>query len=110
MFRPSHKLIFVCLAGLFVFWAGAAALGMFGQRKLFYGEGSEELYDFFSPRMCLEQGYVGHLEKYQGLIHAKTHAPIVIDDIDVLLSDWYTDGEKTFSAKGSMARIAASFI
>ena len=82
---------------------------MIGQRKLFYGEGSEELYDFFSPRMCLEQGYVGHPERYQGLVFAKTHKPIIIDDIDVLWSDWYTDGEKTFFITGWRDRVYPLF-
>ena len=97
MFRPSRRLIFVCLAGLFVLWAGSAALGLFGQHKLFYEEGSEELYDFWMPRMCLEQGYVGHPEQYEGFVDVRKGKPIVVDDRDVVWSDWYTDGsEKLF--------------
>ena len=87
----------------------AAALGLFGQRKLFYEEGREELYDYWMPRMCLEQGYVGHPERYQGLVYAKTHKPIIIDDIDVLWSDWYTDGEKTFFITGWRDRVYPLF-
>ena len=109
MSRPSSKLIFVCLAGLFVLWAGAAALGIFGQRKLFYEEGREELYDYWMPRMCLELGYVGHPERYQGLLDAKKHEPIIIDDIDVLWSDWYTDGVKTFFITGWRDRVYPLF-
>ena len=109
MFHPSHKLIFSCLAGLFVLWAVAAALGLFGQRKLFYEGGREELYDYWMPRMCLEQGYVGHPERYQGLVDAKKREPIIIDDIDVLWSDWYTDGEKTFFITGWRDRVYPLF-
>ena len=100
MFRLSHKLIFICLVGLFVLWAGAAALGMFGQRKLFYEEGSEELYDFWMPRMCLEQGYVGHPEQYEGFVDVRKGKPIVVDDRDVVWSDWYTNGERTLFVTG----------
>ena len=109
MFRPSYKLIFACLAGLFAVWAGAAMLGVFGQRKLFYEEGREELYDYWMPRMCLELGYVGHPERYQGLLDAKKHEPIIIDDIDVLWSDWYTDGVKTFFITGWRDRVYPLF-
>ena len=109
MFRPSYKLLFVCLSGLFVLWAVAAALGLFGQRKLFYEGGREELYDYWMPRMCLEQGYVGHPERYQGLVDAKKREPIIIDDIDVLWSDWYTDGEKTFFITGWRDRVYPLF-
>ena len=109
MFRFSHKLIFSCLTGLFIVWAVAAALGLLGQRKLFYEEFDEELYDFWMPRMCLEQGYVGHPERYQGLVDAKKHKPIIIDDIDVLWSDWYTDGEKTFFITGWRDRVYPLF-
>jgi len=59
--------------------------------------------------MCLEQGYVGHPERYQGLVYAKTHKPIIIDDIDVLWSDWYTDGEKTFFITGWRDRVYPLF-
>ena len=109
MFRPSSKLIFACLTGLFIVWAGASALGVFGQRKLFYEEGSEELYDFWMPRMCLEQGYVGHPERYQGLVYAKNHEPTIIDDTDVLWSDWYTDGEQTIFITGWRDRVYPLF-
>ena len=100
MFRPSYKLIFVCLAGLFVLWAVAAALGLFGQRKLFYEGGREELYDFWMPRMCLEQGYVGHPEQYEGFVDVRNRKPIVVDDRDVVWSDWYTNGERTLFVTG----------
>lgn len=100
MFRPSYKLISTCLAGLFVVWAGAAALDMFGQRKLFYEEGSEELYDFWMPRMCLAQGYVGHPEQYEGFVDVRKGKPIVVDNRDVVWSDWYTNGERTLFVTG----------
>ena len=109
MFHPLHKLIFACLAGLFIVWAGAAALGLFGQRKLFYEEGRDELYDYYTPRMCLEQGYVGHPERHHGLVFAKTHEPIAIDDIDVSRSDWYSDGERPFFIAGWRDRVYPLF-
>ena len=100
MYRASHKLIIVSLAGVFIIWAGAAAFGVCGQRKLFYEEFGEELYDFWMPRMCLEQGYVGHPEQYEGLVDVRKGKPIVIDDRDVVWSDWYTNGERTLFVTG----------
>lgn len=100
MFCPSCKLISTCLAGLFIVWAVAAALGMLGQRKLFYEEGSEELYDFWMPRMCVEQGYIGHPEQYEGFVDVRKGKPIVVDDRDVVWSDWYTNGERTLFVTG----------
>ena len=103
------KVLGYALIALFAVWAVCAALGVMGQRKLFYQEGSEELYDYWMPRMCLEQGYVGHPERYQGLVDAKKCEPIIIDDIDVLWSDWYTDGEKTFFITGWRDRVYPLF-
>ena len=97
------------MIAFFTLWAVCAALGVLGQRKLFYEGGREELYDFWMPRMCLEQGYVGHPERYQGLVDAKKREPIIIDDIDVLWSDWYTDGEKTFFITGWRDRVYPLF-
>ena len=109
MFHPSHKLIFACLAGLFVLWSGAAALGMFGQRKLFYEEFGEELYDFWMPRMCLEQGYVGHPEQYDGFVDVRHCKPIVVDERDVVWSDWYTNGEQTLFVTGWRDKVYTFF-
>ena len=80
------KFLGYSLIALFTVWAVCAALGVLGQRKLFYEEGGEELYDYWMPRMCWEQGYVGHPEKYAGLTFAKDGRPVEIDDIDVLWS------------------------
>ena len=103
------KFLGYSLIALFTVWAVCAALGVLGQRKLFYQEGSEELYDYWMPRMCLEQGYVGHPEKYAGLTFAKDGRPVEIDDIDVLWSDWYTDGEKTWFITGWRDRVYPLF-
>ena len=103
------KFLGYSLIALFSVWAVCAALGVLGQRKLFYQEGSEELYDYWMPRMCLEQGYVGHPEKYAGLTFAKDGRPVEIDDIDVLWSDWYTDGEKTWFITGWRDRVYPLF-
>ena len=103
------KFLGYSLIALFTVWAVCAALGVMGQRKLFYQEGSEELYDYWMPRMCLEQGYVGHPEKYAGLTFAKDGRPVEIDDIDVLWSDWYTDGEKTWFITGWRDRVYPLF-
>lgn len=88
------------LVGLFAVWVVCAALGVFGQRKLFYEEGREELYDFWMPRMCYEQGYVGHPEKWDGWHEVRTGKPIVVDEHDVVWSDWYTDGSETHFVTG----------
>ena len=109
LFRPSHKLIFVCLAGLFIVWAGAAALGLFGQRKIFYEAGREELYDFWMPRMCLEQGYVGHPEKFAELVDIRDRKPIEISCGDVVLSGWYTDGIRKLFVTGSRDKVYPAF-
>ena len=103
------KFLGYSLIALFTVWAVCAALGVMGQRKLFYQEGSEELSDYWMPRMCLEQGYVGHPEKYAGLTFAKDGRPVEIDDIDVLWSDWYTDGEKTWFITGWRDRVYPLF-
>ena len=107
--RPSRKLFFACLAGLFVLWAVAAALGMFGQRKLFYEEFAEELSDFWMPRMCLEQGYVEHPEQYKGFIEVRTGKQIEIDECDVVRSTWYTDGRETKFITGWRDRVYPLF-
>jgi hypothetical protein len=62
-FRVSMR-CFNILIAFFTVWAVGAALGVMGQRKLFYEEGKDELSDFWMPRMCWEQGYVGHPEKW----------------------------------------------
>ena len=103
------KFLGYALIALFTVWAVCAALGVMGQRKLFYQKGSEELSDYWMPRMCLEQGYVGHPEKYAGLTFAKDGRPVEIDDIDVLRSDWYTDGEKTWFITGWRDRVYPLF-
>ena len=103
------KFLGYSLIALFTVWAVCAALGVMGQRKLFYEQGKEELSDFWMPRMCLEQGYVGHPEKYAGLTFAKDGRPVEIDDIDVLWSDWYTDGEKTLFITGWRDRVYPLF-
>ena len=87
----------IALVVMFAVWAAAALLGVLGQRKLFYEEGGEELYDYWMPRMCWEQGYVGHPEKWIGWRDVRKDKPIVVDERDVVWSDWYTDGsEKLF--------------
>ena len=103
------KFLGYSLIALFTVWAVCAALGVMGQHKLFYQKGSEELSDYWMPRMCLEQGYVGHPEKYAGLTFAKDGRPVEIDDIDVLWSDWYTDGEKTWFITGWRDRVYPLF-
>lgn len=96
----TNKIIGFALLALFAAWAAAALLGLFGQRKLIYCEGAEELYDFWMPRMCLEQGYVGHPERYAGLVDVRNGNPIEIDERDVVWSDWYTDGAQTMFITG----------
>ena len=105
----SRKIIIFALVAMFIGWAVAAMSGIMGQRKLFYAQGKEELYDFWMPRMCLEQGYVGHPEKYAGLTFARDGRPVVIDDIDVLWSDWYTNGVKTWFITGWRDRVYPLF-
>lgn len=73
---------------LFAVWAVAAALGVFGQRKLFYEKGREELYDYWMPQICLEQGYVGHHEQYEGFVDVLDRKPNDVSSGDVLLRDW----------------------
>ena len=87
----------IALVVMFTVWAVCAALGVLGQRKLFYVEGGEELYDFWMPRMCWEQGYVGHPEQWTVWRDVRKGKTIEIDERDVVWSDWYTDGsEKLF--------------
>ena len=94
---------------LFAVWAAAALFGVLGQRKLFYEDGSEELSDFWMPRMCLEQGYVGHPERYAGFVDVRHGKPIVVDERDVVKSGWYTDGKRTLYVTGREDKIYPMF-
>ena len=89
-----RRYFFLSLVAAFVAWGLLAAFDLAGQRKLFYEEGEEELYDFWMPRMCLEQGYIGHPERYGGLVDVRNGRPIGVDDHDVVLSGWYTNGSE----------------
>ena len=108
MLSPN-KIIGVALIALFTAWAVCAALGVMGQRKLFYEEGTEELYDFWMPRMCLEQGYVGHPEKWSGWREVRTGKPMKVDERDVEWSDWYTDGSETRFVTGWRDKVYPKF-
>ena len=89
------KIIGFTLVAMFIVWAVCAAFGVMGQRKIFYEEGKDELSDFWMPRMCWEQGYVGHPEKWAGWREIKNCKPIEVDKRDVVRSGWYTDGSET---------------
>ncbi len=97
--------ILLSLLGLFILWAGCAAFGVLGQRKLFFEDGRQLLSDFWMPRMCLEQGYVGHPEKYAGLTGVLDGTPIKIDERDVVESRWYTDGQTERFVTGWMDKV-----
>ena len=86
-----------------------AALGISGQRKLFYEEFAEELSDFWMPRMCFEQGYVEHPEQYNGFVEVRTGKQIEIDEHDVVRSTWYTDGRETKFITGWRDRVYPLF-
>lgn len=55
--RNALTIFLGALLGVAILWACLAVAGVAGQRQLFYGEGREELFDYWMPRMCLEQGY-----------------------------------------------------
>lgn len=55
--RGKAKFLAVVWLAVVAVWAVCACMGWGGQRKLFFEEGRQELYDFWMPRMCLEQGY-----------------------------------------------------
>ena len=97
------------MIALFSVWAVCAALGVLGQRKLFYEEFGEELYDFWMPRMCLEQGYVGHPEQYKGFVEARNGKQMVVDERDVVWSTWYTDGKETKFITGWRDKVYPAF-
>ena len=86
-----QRYFFLALVVAFVVWGLFAAFDLAGQRKLFYEQGGEELYDFWMPRMCLEQGYVGHHEQYEGFVDVLDRKPNEVSSGDVLLSDWCID-------------------
>lgn len=71
-----------------------------GQQKLFLDEGRMELSDFWMPRMCLEQGYVGHPEKWIGWRRLDNGKPIEVDERDVVRGGWHTNGERTLYITG----------
>ena len=103
------KFLGYSLVALFSVWAVCAALGLMGQRKLFYEQGKEELSDFWMPRMCLEQGYIGHPEKYAGFVGVWRGEQVDVDACDVEWSDWYTDGEKTLFVTGWRDKVYPMF-
>ena len=103
------KFLGYSLIALFSVWAVCAALGVLGQRKLFYEEFGEELYDFWMPRMCLEQGYVGHPEQYKGFVEARNGKQMVVDERDVVWSTWYTDGKETKFITGWRDKVYPAF-
>lgn len=90
-----NKFLLYSLPVAFAIWAVLAWMNVLGQRKLVYMEGSEELYDFWMPRMCAERGYVESVDNYVGLYNTNRRKPIEIDGGGVIWSDWYFDGEKT---------------
>jgi hypothetical protein len=103
------KFLGYSLIALFTVWAVCAALGVMGQRKLFYEEFGEELYDYWMPRMCLEQGYVGHPEQYKGFVEARNGKQMVVDERDVVWSTWYTDGKETKFITGWRDKVYPAF-
>ena len=104
-----RKIIGFTLVALFTVWAVCAALGVMGQRKLFYEQGKEELSDFWMPRMCLEQGYIGHPEKYAGFVGVWRGERVDVDARDVEWSDWYAYGEKTLFITGWRDKVYPMF-
>lgn len=80
------------IAASFAVWAFLAAFNLCGQRKLFLNEGREVLSDYWMPRMCIEQGYVGTPWGIANLRSCDKDEPIQIDERGVVRSTWYTDG------------------
>ena len=103
------KFLGYALIALFSVWAACAALGVMGQRKLFYEQGKEELSDFWMPRMCWEQGYVERPGIWAGWRDVNTGSPIEVDERDVVRSGWYTDGEETRFITGRVDRVYPLF-
>ena len=103
------KFLGYSLIALFTVWAVCALLGVLGQRKLFYEQGEEELYDFWMPRMCWERGYVGHPEKWTGWCEVRSGRPMKIDERDVEWSDWYTNGSETQFVTGWRDKVYPMF-
>lgn len=99
----------VLIPFLFLAWAGCALLDVMGQRTLFYQQGEEELFDFFMPKMCLEQGYAGRPSMYTGWTCARNGKPIEINEQDVVWSDWYTDGKTTTFITGCRDKVYPAF-
>ena len=104
-----YRFFFFALFAAFVAWGVMAVFGLAGQRRLFYEEGAEELSDFWMPRMCLEQGYIGHQVRYEGLVDCRSHKPIEVDERGVELSGWYTDGENRMFLTGWRDKVYPRF-
>ena len=101
----TKNAVLLCLFALFVVWAIMASIDLFGQRKLFLAEGSRELSDFWMPKMCLEQGYLGHPEQWEGWKNVRTGLPIEIDKGDIAFGGWYTNGEKIVYVTGRKDKV-----
>ena len=95
------------LLAAFAVWAVCAALGIAGQRKLFYEEGHEEMYDFWMPRMCVEQGYTSAksvdygIDPKSGGVRANKKP---VGEI-VEFSDWYPTKDGLKFVTGDMDKV-----
>lgn len=55
--KSGAKIFGILLLAAFAAWAACAALGIAGQRTLFFRDGRELLSDFWMPRTCADTGY-----------------------------------------------------
>lgn len=95
------------VAAAFVAWALCAWFGVAGQRKLFYEEGQEEMYDYWMPRMCLEQGYAPAKSADYGIdpeVGGVRGVDSAVGEI-VEFSDWYPSADGLRFVTGDMDKV-----
>ena len=105
--KSGARIFVIGQLAAFAAWAVCAALGIAGQRKLFYEEGQKEMYDFWMPRMCVEQGYAQMKSSDCGIdpksdgVRANKHA---VGEF-VEFSDWYRTKDGLKFVTGDMDKV-----
>ena len=105
--RADMRLFGSALVAAFVAWALCAWFGVAGQRKLFYEEWQEEMYDYWMPRMCLEQGYAPAKSADYGIdpaVGGVRGVDSAVGDI-VEFSDWYPSADGLRFVTGDMDKV-----
>ena len=97
----------LALVAAFAVWAVCAWFDLAGQRSLFYERGQEELYDYWMPRMCVEQGYSSAKSADYGIDPASRGVRAADKAVGetVEFSDWYPSETGLRFVTGDMDKV-----